>query len=151
MAAKVVANSATGTMGTKALKKSRFEKMETAYGRIPAAAYVVGTDTIVINLPAKELIHAKFLFGATSGQTDPTVANTATHAEALELFHGADLSGNVTWNLGAGAVAADINYVIHYIRGTGAYAPGYDLADETVEAAQKRAHGIRISLAPTAA
>lgn len=140
MATKVVANSQTGTMGNKALKRSRFEKMETAYGRIPAAAYTIG-DTLNFNLPAKELIHAKFVFGTSlAGKVDPQTPNTATHAEALELLHGASLSSAIVWNCGAGAVAEDINYVIHYIRGTGKQGLGGSAAQQ----------GIQIKLTPSA-
>lgn len=143
MADLVVANSSTGTMGTKALKRSRFEKAEVAYGKIPAAAYAIGTDSLVFNLPAKELIHARFFFGA-NGVSDALVAETDANVEALEVFHGANLASAISWNVGT-STEADINYVIHYIKGTGKPAPGFSPdTDETY------AHGVRIKLTPTA-
>jgi len=104
MAEKIVKNSATGTMGTKAFKRSRYEKMETAYGIVPAAAYTINTDTLVFNLPAKELVYAKFVY--------------AGDGTSLELFTGSDLSTSTEFVLPS-PTEEDIHYVIHYLRGHG--------------------------------
>ena len=99
-----VKNSSTGAMGTSAAKRSRYEKEETAFGLIPAAAYAIGDTLTFDNFPMKSLIHAEFVAGTTS----------------LEIFHGADLSSPITWDiLQTNGVTADINYVVTYIRGTG--------------------------------
>jgi hypothetical protein len=99
-----VKNSATGAMGTKAAQRSRYEKAETAFGVIPAAAYAIGDTLSLDHSPMKSLIHAEFVAGTT----------------ALEIFHGADLSSPVVWDiLQTNGVTADINYVVTYIRGTG--------------------------------
>lgn len=98
-----VKNSATGTMGNKAAKRSRFEKAEVAFGKIPAAAYTVG-DTLVFNQPPmRSLIKAELV----------------SNGETLQVFHGADLSSAVAFDIVADGITADISYVITYIRGTG--------------------------------
>lgn len=103
MATKQVKNSVTGTMGTKAAKRSRYEKSEVAYGKIPAAAYAVGDTLSFDDIPLKELIHARFV----------------GNSEVLEIFHGADISSAIAFDVSNSAAAADISYVITYIRGTG--------------------------------
>lgn len=104
MADKIVKNSATGSMGIKAFKRSRYEKMETAYGLVPAAAYTINTDTLVFNIPAKELVYAKFVY--------------AGDGSSYELFTGSDLSGDLEFVL-PNTTEEDIHYVIHYLRGHG--------------------------------
>lgn len=126
MATLVVANSSTGTMGNKAYKRGRYEKAETAYGYIPAAAYNIN-DILTFNIPAKELIFAKFLFNGVSND----ITSTGTSAEALEIFSGATVTNGVlavTWNVGAAATAQPISYKIEYIRGTGRSHPGLAVA-----------------------
>jgi len=99
-----VKNSTTGDMGDKAAKRSRYEKAETAYGKIPAEAYEIGDTLSFDDIPMKNLIHAQFRAGSTN----------------LEIFHGADLSSAVVWDiLQTNGVTADIDYVVTYIRGTG--------------------------------
>ena len=113
-----VKNSSTGTLGTIAAKRSRYEKMETAYGKIPAAAWAVGDTLIFDQIPMLALVHAKFVASTPSGTTNE-----------LELFHGADLSSAVAWDLNAepaAAAAATISYVVEYIRGTGRVATNTD-------------------------
>jgi hypothetical protein len=108
MAEKIVKNSpapAAGTMGNKAFKRSRYEKMETAYGYIPADVYTINSDTLVFNLPAKELIHAKFVF---AGGANPS----------YELFTGSTINSPVSFDVGT-TTEAVIHYVIHYLRGHG--------------------------------
>lgn len=103
MASVPVKNSVTGTMGSKAAKRSRYEKSEFAYGKIPAAAYAVG-DTLVFNdPPMRELIKAEL----------------SANGETLAVYHGADLSSAVAFDIINDAATADISYVIQYIRGTG--------------------------------
>ena len=110
MATLQVKNSATGTMGIKAAKRSRFEKSETSYGKIPAAAYQVG-DTLSFNhIPMKELIHARFVALADNNSNTPAV---------LELFTGDDLSNALAFDLINDGDTADISYFVTYIRGTG--------------------------------
>jgi hypothetical protein len=105
MATVQVKNSATGDMGTIAAKRSRYEKAETVYGKVPADAYEMGDTLSFEDIPMKELIHAKFRAGTTTG---------------LEIFHGADLSDAVRWDtLQTNGVTGDIHYIIEYIRGTG--------------------------------
>lgn len=104
-----VKNSPTGTMGTQAANRTRYEKMETAYGKIPAAAWAVGDTIIFDQIPMLSLVHAKFV--ASAGSTNE-----------LEIFHGADLTSAITWDLNAepaAAAAATISYVVEYVRGTG--------------------------------
>lgn len=111
-----VKNSPTGSMGTIAAKRTRYEKMETAYGKIPAAAWAVGDTLIFDQIPMLSLVHAKFV--ASAGSTNE-----------LEIFHGADLSNAVAWDLNAepaAAAAATISYVIEYVRGTGKVASNTD-------------------------
>ena len=111
-----VKNSPTGSMGTLAAKRTRYEKMETAYGKIPAAAWEVGDTLIFDQIPMLSLVHAKFV--ASAGSTNE-----------LEIFHGADLSSAIAWDLNAepaAAAAATISYVIEYVRGTGKVASNTD-------------------------
>lgn len=98
-----VKNSLTGTMGNKAAKRSRFEKLEVAYGLIPSTAFAVG-DTLIFNdPPMRELIKAEL----------------TANGEKLEVFHGADLSSAVAFDILNDGSTAAISYVLHYIRGTG--------------------------------
>ncbi len=113
-----IKNSSTGALGTIAAKRTRYEKMETAYGKIPAAAWAVGDTLIFDQIPMLALVHAKF------------VASTpSTTTNSLELFHGADLTSAIAWDLNAepaDAAAATISYVIDYVRGTGKVAGNTD-------------------------
>ena len=98
-----VKNSSTGTMGTKASKRTRYEKMETGYGKIPAAAYAVGDTLFFSGFPSKELVYARFV----------------SNGESLDIFHGADLSSAVDFDIINDGDPADISYVFHYKKGTG--------------------------------
>ena len=102
MATVEIKNSLTNT---KAAKRSRYEKMEVAYGKIPAAAWQDGDTLSFTQIPLLNLIHARF------------VSSSGTNNE-LEIFTGADLTNPINWNLVAGS-ETDISYVISYIRGTG--------------------------------
>jgi len=88
-----------------AAKRTRYEKMEVAYGKIPAAAWSNGDVLVLDQIPMKQLIHAHFV--ASAGNTPE-----------LEIFSQADLSEALYYNL-ANNSTADISYVISYIRGTG--------------------------------
>lgn len=104
MADVIVKNSPTGTMGTIAAKRTRYEKMETAYGQIPSEAFEIGDTLVLDQIPMKELIFAKFKAGTTE----------------LEILPGADISSAIVWDLAqTNGVTADIDYVVEYIRGTG--------------------------------
>ena len=143
MANKNVANSTTGTMGIKAYKRSRYEKMETAYGKIPAAAYDIDTDSLVFNLPAKELIYFRAVFSA-NGKADAAAAAGSANVEAIEVFCGADLSSALGWVVST-STEADINWVAHYIKGSGKAHPG--LANASSEVAGEQ--GVRLVITPT--
>ncbi len=101
-----VKNSTTGAMGNQAARRTRYEKMETAFGKIPAAAWADGDVLVFDQLPMKELIHAQFVVGE------------GTNTEA-EVFYGADISSPIYYNIGALSATTDISYVISYIKGTG--------------------------------
>jgi hypothetical protein len=103
---------------TNAAKRTRYEKMETAYGKIPAAAWADGDTLQFTEIPMLNLIHARF------------VASVGSTPE-LELFSGADLSSPIDWNLAnSGNTTGDISYVISYIRGTGNVRDGVAWAGE---------------------
>lgn len=95
-----VKNSLTNT---KAAKRTRYEKLEVAYGKIPAAAYAVGDTLSFDHSPVKSLVHAKF----------------TANGHALEVFHGADLSSALAFDILNSSSTSDISYVISYIKGTG--------------------------------
>jgi hypothetical protein len=99
----VVTNSTTGDMGIIAAKRTRYEKAEVAYGKIPADAYAVDDTLSFDDIPMKELIHARLV----------------SNGEVKELFHGDDISSAVAFDISNTAATADISYVITYIRGTG--------------------------------
>ena len=103
MAIKQIQNSTTGAFGVNAAKRTRYEKMETAYGTIPLNSYANGDTLQFVQIPSRNLIHAKFV---------------TTAGDVLELFNSANLTAPLTWTLGANG-APQISYVIEYIRGTG--------------------------------
>lgn len=111
-----VRNNVTGGQGNKAAKRTRYEKMETAYGKILAAGYAVGDTLQFVDPPMKELVHARF------------VGND----KVLEVFHGADLSSALAFDVEASGAAADISYVIHYKKGTGKQRGPTDVAGDGV-------------------
>lgn len=98
-----VTNSTTGSMGTLAAKRSRYEKLEVGYGKIPSAAYAVGDTLSFDAFPMKGLVYAKFV----------------SNGEVLEVFAGADLSSPLDFDISNSSSTADISYVISYIKGTG--------------------------------
>ena len=109
MATVEVRNSSTGTMGTAAAKRTRYEKAETAYGVIningatPDAIY--GDIMSLTQAPIKEVIHAAF-------------ASDAATPDKLELFRDAsDVDAPIDFVVTGDA--SKISYVIDYIRGTG--------------------------------
>lgn len=106
MADKSVKNSATGTMGTDAAKRTRYEKMETAYGKIPLASYVTGDVLVFDQIPAKEIVYGRFV---------------TSEGGSLEVFNKTDFSSTVAWSFASatGTNPLDIHYVIHYKKGTG--------------------------------
>jgi len=111
MANKSVKNSTTGTMGVDAAKRSRFEKSEIAYGKIPAAAYVSGDTLQFTQIPAKEIIHGRIV---------------NSEGDALEIFNKTDFSSAIAFAYDSNTAAnvLDLHYVITYIRGTGKPHPG---------------------------
>lgn len=91
------------TTNTQAVRRTRYEKMETAFGKILAAQYAVG-DTLIFNkIPSKEIIHVS-LAGATKGK---------------EMYYGTDFSAAVAFDINNSSATADLYYTISYIRGTG--------------------------------
>lgn len=114
MATVNVKNSTTGDMGLKAAKRSRYEKAEVAYGKIPADAYEVADVLAFTGIPMKELIHARFV---------------ASTGETLELFTGADISSEIEFDVVNDSASADIGYVVTYIRGTGKVLVGTNAGD----------------------
>lgn len=110
MATVQVKNSTTGTMGTVAAKRARYEKSEVSYGKIPAAAYAAGDTLSFDHIPMKELIHARFVAIADNNSDTPAV---------LEVFHGASLASALDFDIINDGDTADISYVVTYIRGTG--------------------------------
>jgi|JI61114DRNA_FD_contig_21_3873567_length_695_multi_14_in_0_out_0_2 hypothetical protein len=98
-----IVNSITNTI---AAKRTRYEKMEVAYGKIPSTAWADGDTLVLDQIPMLQLIHAKF------------VSDAGTTTE-LELFHGADLTNAIAWNISNSNTTTNISYVVSYIRGTG--------------------------------
>jgi hypothetical protein len=115
-----VKNSSTGAMSTKAAKRSRYEKLETGYGKIPAAAYAVGDTLSFDHFPMKSIVYAKFV----------------SNGYSLEVFHGTDVSSALAFDIHNSSSAADISYVISYIKGTG------NVNTSTAEAGE----GVRLQL-----
>lgn len=103
MALQVVKNSSTGTMGINAARRSRYEKLEVAYGKVPAASYANGDTLQFAEAPSRSIVYARFVSGA---------------GDVLEIFSGTNVAAPIAWTLAGGAVA-DINYIIEYIRGSG--------------------------------
>lgn len=104
----------TTALGTLAKDSSRYEKMEVAFGKLAAGSFLL-LDTLAFNIPAKNIISAKFIIGATTADAD-------AGAEILEIFPGADVSNTIVWATGlahAAVAAATLSYKIEYIRGTG--------------------------------
>jgi len=99
---------------TKKAKRSRYEKMEVAFGRIlvntDTPDIVFGDTAVFSKAPIKELINARFV---------------GNDGDVLELFRGVnDVNTPVTWaNLGQNTTAID--YVVSYIKGTGHAGAGY--------------------------
>ena len=132
MANKSVKNSSTGTMGIDAAKRSRFEKSEIAYGKIPAAAYVTTDVLQFTQIPAKEIISARFV---------------TSNGVELEVFNKTDVSTTVPWTI-TGGTTRDINYYIVYIRGTGKAHPG--LANASSEVAGEQGVFLQVAVTVTA-
>lgn len=129
-----VVNSTTGSMGVDAAKRSRYERSEVAFGKIPAAAYA-SLDTLVFNqIPAKEIIYGRLV---------------TSEGHALEIFNKTDLSSAVAWsyNSSSGTTVLDIHYVITYIRGTGKPHPG--LANSSAEVAGEQGKLLKVTVTVT--
>jgi hypothetical protein len=89
-----------------AAKRSRYEKLEVAYGKILSTAWADGDTLVFDQIPMKGLVHARF------------VSDAGTTTE-LELFSGTDLSSAIAWNISNSNTTTNISYVISYIKGTG--------------------------------
>lgn len=134
MANKSVKNSTTGTMGTGAAKRSRFEKSEIAFGKIPAAAYA-STNTLVFDqIPSKEIIYGRLV---------------TSEGHTLEIFNGTNISNALAWtyNSASGTTVLDIHYVITYIRGTGK--PHTGLANASTESAGEQGKLLKVTVTVT--
>ena len=131
MANKVVKSSSTGTMGIDAAKRSRFEKAETAFGKIPLAAYASGDTLVFSQIPAKEFIYGRLV---------------TSEGHTLEIFNKTDVSSAIAWAVNSTTDAElDIHYVITYIRGTGQPHPG--LANSAAE--KNGEHGVQLKVTVT--
>jgi len=105
----------TGTMGKLAAKRSRYEKMEVAYGQIKVNAntpdMVIGDTAVFDQIPMRSLIEGRF------------VTNAGTPDE-LNIFTAAsDTDAAVSWTVAKDTTTID--YVVSYIRGTGHEGSGY--------------------------
>lgn len=131
MATLAVKNSTTGSMGVDAAKRSRFERSEIAFGKIPAAAYASG-DTLFFNqIPSKEIIHGRLV---------------TSEGHVLEIFNKTDFSSAVAWSYDSAtsATVLDIHYVITYIRGTGKPHPG--LANSSAEVNGEQGVALKVTV-----
>jgi hypothetical protein len=104
-----VKNNPTGTMGSRAAKRSRYEKLETAFGQVKVNTnnpdIHLGDTAIFGQIPMKGLIEAR-------------LKTNAGTPNKLELLMGSDLTDSpVTWTVGADTTVID--YVVSYIKGTG--------------------------------
>ena len=134
MANKSVKNSTTGTMGTGAAKRSRFEKSEIAYGKIPAAAYASADVLVFDQIPSKEIIHGRLV---------------TSEGHTLEIFNGTDIGSALAWsyNSASGTTVLDIHYVITYVRGTGK--PHVGLANASSEVNGEQGKVLRVTVTVT--
>jgi len=104
MANKEVKNSLTNP---DAAKRSRYEKLEVAYGTIKSSDWADGDILVLDQIPMLALVHAKFVAAAGNNPV-------------IELFNSSDLDGPIYYNLAGGIGGpVDISYVVSYIRGTG--------------------------------
>lgn len=118
MAEVLVRNSATGDMGVAAARRSRYERAEVAFGKIPAEAYE-SEDTLVFDqIPCKEIIHGEIV---------------TSEGHVLKIFNGTDIDEAIDWTYDSddGTTVLDLYYHISYIRGTGRVHPG--LANSAAE------------------
>jgi hypothetical protein len=101
MATKVIQNSLNNTS---AKKRTRYDKLQVAYGRILVGAGGTNDanvgDVVKISLPMKAIVHAEFKSSA---------------GDSLTLFNKSSLSP--TWDVTG--TPTYIDYYISYIRGTG--------------------------------
>ncbi len=111
MANVVVANSNTNRV---ALRRTRYEKMETTFGKILAAEYAVGDTLVFSKIPSKEIIHVSL----------------AGNSQGKEVFYGTDFGSAVAFDVIGSNVAKDIYYTISYIRGSGKIDDGSATAGE---------------------
>lgn len=109
MANKSVKGTPTGTMGKLAAKRSRYEKMEVAYGQIKVNAntpdIVIGDTAVFDQIPMRSLIEGRF------------VTNASTPDELNVFTAASDTDAAVSWTVAKDTTTID--YVVSYIRGTG--------------------------------
>lgn len=131
MATPEVKNSSTGSMGVDAAKRSRYEKSEVAYGKIPAAAYASGDTLYFSQLPAKEIIHGRLV---------------TSEGHVLEIFNKSDYSSAIAWTYDSAtsATVLDIHYVITYIRGVGK--PHVGLANSSAEVDGEQGVALKVTV-----
>ena len=130
MSTQVVQNSTTGTMGVDAAKRSRYEKSEVAYGKIPLAAYASGDTLYFGKIPAKEIIHGRLV---------------TSEGHALEIFNKTDYSSAIAWAVDSSTNSPlDIHYAITYIRGTGK--PHVGLANGATEVAGEQGVALQVTV-----
>ena len=103
MATKTVQKLSTSTSQIGGLKTSRYEKLEVAYGVIPAASYTLGDTISFAGVRSKDIVDATIVV-----HTDSPVT--------LRVYPGTDLTSALPI---ATLTKADISYIINYVRGSG--------------------------------
>ena len=83
-------------------KVARFDRINLAYGTIPAASYVAGDTLVFSQIDAKDIVDVRL---------------TPTNGTPISVYNNADFTQPI--RLAVGAVASDIVYRIEFVRGTG--------------------------------
>ena len=90
-----------GQIGT--FNIARPEHVYTAYGTISAADYAVGDTLQLVSLGMRELIHARFV----------------APAAEIEFTNGTSTTSPIAFDVMNSGAAADISYMITYLKGSG--------------------------------
>ncbi len=103
MAIKEVKKVAVDSTDIGGFNRSRYEKIEVAYGTVAASSYAVNDTIHFSDVPAKEIIEAKFV---------------APNAE-LAISPGTNLTNAIVFDVLNGGDPVAFDYVITYVRGGG--------------------------------